>query len=413
MGSNLSIPPSATHIRFSSGFCKKLKPSDLPQSLVSLTLSYYTGPLPLLPPNVKNLTVLDAFNKQLSVSLPPLTHLTLGDSFNQPLDWLPASLTHLVIGHDFDCMLDHLPSSLTHLTLGNCFNKPLDHLPGSLAQLSIGNLSKVYECKFNFNYPLDYLPSSLVNITLILKEQYGFLLHNLPSSVVNMKSNRALGHLPASIIFLDFIKTYSNPENQAAIDNLPPSLTHFRYHGDYFFSSFPILCIDHLPSFLTHLYITCTSYAGCLDNLPPTLILLSLCGYTAALDHLPSSLKKLECNPQNQYLDNSALFMDHLPASLTHLTIMLDRNVDYLPSSLTHLGVNSSYNVDYLPSSITHLFFGVLVTQPLDNLPISVTYLYISSISLLAHPSLPSPPSSLLPLLISFAPTHPLLIFFT
>jgi len=83
--------------------------------------------------------------------------------------------------------------------------------------------------------------------------------------------------------------------------------------------------LDWLPNGITHLEITNQMFNHTLDNLPPSLILLSICGgkqifcerfFNKSLDNLPIGLKCL-------YLANleAEILLDNLPSNLEYLLI--------------------------------------------------------------------------------------------
>lgn len=198
VGCGSTVPPSARHVQFRPEFPGELHSTDLPPSLLSLSISdWNTLPQPL-PHSLRNLALLDKYDTHLPL-LPLLTQLTLGNDFNKTLDYLPASMTHLAVGDNFDCKLDHLPSSLLSLSIGNTFNQPLDHLPISLKHLIIGGIGESDQFAFGkslFNHRLDYLPPDISQVSLNLYYSYNFSLDHLPPNLVKVHSTIPIHHLP-------------------------------------------------------------------------------------------------------------------------------------------------------------------------------------------------------------------------
>jgi hypothetical protein len=87
-------------------------------------------------------------------------------------------------------------------------------------------------------------------------------------------------------------------------------------------------------------------------------------------------IRKWRCSKFNQCLDN-------LPSSIIDLTLSHDFNqhLNNLPSSIINLTLGYNFNqpLDNLPSSLINLTLGYDFNQPLDNLPSSVINLTLSS----------------------------------
>jgi len=94
--------------------------------------------------------------------------------------------------------------------------------------------------------------------------------------------------------------------------------------------------------------------------------------YCDEVDHLPSSLTHLTISHELKAP------VDHLPPSLTYLAVdKFNHPVDYLPSSLVTLKFMFDFNhaVDYLPLFLTKLVLPPTFKQPVDNLPSSLIHL--------------------------------------
>lgn len=345
-----SIAPTFTNIAFTSGFNYSLD-SILPSSLTHLSLSNcFNHHLEHLPLTLTHLAFLP-FSPEF-----PDSNLEGITVYNHPLDHLPSSLTHLTTSDGFNHSIDHLPPSLMLLKLGISFNRPVDYLPCTLQSLELYS---------NFNQPVEYLPDSLTTLSLDIN---GFFIHSLdhlPSKLTYLKVRAAspVDNLPGQLRELHL--TLQN-DMLFSVDNLPPSLEKLTicnsFAIDHLPSSLKILSVsqpfslDHLPQNLEQLRVAFygpTSENAHWDHLPTSLTHLTIEGSNLPLDNLPPSLQHLQISRRSKYLDS-----DHLPRELVSLNIYsMFHNVDALPSSLQQLtlAMPANCNVSVLPPSLVKL----------------------------------------------------------
>ena len=75
--------------------------------------------------------------------------------------------------------------------------------------------------------------------------------------------------------------------------------------------------------------------------------------------------------------------------------IEFNKPIDHLPVSLTHLTLGENFNqpIDHLPESLTHLILGKKFNQPIDNLPIGLIDLEFHFYSIFNQPLNNLPPN--------------------
>jgi hypothetical protein len=97
--------------------------------------------------------------------------------------------------------------------------------------------------------------------------------------------------------------------------------------------------------------------------------------FNGTVDHLPDTVTRLRFD----YVSNFDRPMEHLPASLKHLTLgnSFNQPIEHLPTGLTHLTTGHNFNrsVDHLPAGLTRLTFGYSFNQPVEHLPTGLTHL--------------------------------------
>lgn len=129
-----------------------------------------------------------------------------------------------------------------------------------------------------------------------------------------------------------------------------------------------------------------------MDHLPPNLKYLRLGErFKLSVDHLPSSLTHLTVNAEDKYAHSwFNRPVDHLPESLTHLTIdslSYDHGLDYLPASLIHLSVEllEQNSLDCLPGSLISLVCRARGSLDVDHLPTSLKSLFVTRANSIDH----------------------------
>lgn len=246
------------------------------------------------------------------------------------------------------------------------------------------------------NRTMPYIYNLTVNapITLpITKDQFPHLYH----LTLNNHCNVSMDELPTTLKTLS-IHRYNSPDfdDDDIEDNESFNKT-----------------VDHLPNQLTELIITSVDFHQLVDQLPSSLLKLTLgFSFDRPVDHLPGSLIYLNLEAAlefNQKIDNlprclESLFLggcfnqpiNQLPPSLTTLIIggekpneiiqeylIFNQSLDHLPSSLKELFIRSeSFNqsINRLPDTLDSLTMDVpLFDHVLDHLPGSLTYLWLIS----------------------------------
>lgn len=97
----------------------------------------------------------------------------------------------------------------------------------------------------------------------------------------------------------------------------------------------------------------------------PHLTHLIIDSFDSTLDHLPASLTNLT-------LHDYKLILDKLPPKLKVLSIGYESPIEYLPSTLTVLKLtNFNHPIDHFPQSLPKF------NHPIDNLPQSLTQLHL------------------------------------
>jgi len=252
------------------------------------------------------------------------------DSLHLKVKQLPRSLTHLEVPQPVRWLVSDAdwPPLLSSLTLihGFAFASELPVLPSSLSVLRlVGTVPKLE------------LPSSLQELDLF-----------------DSNFNSPLSHPTLQKV------TFSYKFNHTISARDLPSLRELSVGGAF---NHPL---DDLPASLTELILS--------DSEQQT--------YDHALDHLPSSLKRLEINrPYN-------LPLKRLPSSLSSLCIAsstFDQPLDQLPESLTEMDLLVAWlfnqPLDQLPHRLQVLKISEAFNHPLDKLPPSLSYLEFCSFS--------------------------------
>jgi hypothetical protein len=241
--------------------------------------------LPILPKDLKGLTLIEKVNIDFKVLPQTLKYLVLGDWFNGKLTHLPKSLESLKLGNGFNKKesLKSLPKSLKTLVIGDGYEKDIHGI------LLLPNLETL-QLGAQFNNPVDELPKGLKNLKL--GTNFKKTVDNLPEKLKRLEINSAsfnqsIDNLPVELIFL--------------------SISSYNYH---------------------------LSFDGLYNKKIESLV-LDLFDYTLPIDKLPVTLKKftLKGNEWNNTLDN-------LPNSLEYLNLELkkiNRDIYYFPENLLTL----------------------------------------------------------------------------
>ncbi len=283
--------------------------SNLPASLISLTLGQEFNQSFILPPNLQILFFGNKFNQPIEL-VPSLKYLYFGSDFNQPINipnglkslhvsknyhhniLFPTTLTSLYFNSGFVSpnlqslpklkrlhlgstynhtwqFIDHqksnilsriiLPQALKHMTIfNNHFNAPIGLLPNGLQSLKLswtmfnrplGNLPnslQVLQLGNNFNHPLGNLPNSLQ--VLLLGNEFNHPLGNLPNSLEVLQLGNNFNHPLGNLPNLLKELTLGK-DFQCQIVNIPPSLETFSV-GSLFVSQME----DLLPSTNVKIY---------------------------------------------------------------------------------------------------------------------------------------------------------------
>jgi len=311
-GRVVDLPRSLTRLVYTHDDIGVVKPEDWPASLTSLELPYLSKPL----------------------STP-----------------LPSTLRVLVCNTDLSPSLV-LPDSLT--TLRSAFlGRPVSQLPSNLTTLSM-HLPKEVKPKDLVGFPI-----SLTHLTVHrmepVQERYEVITLNLPPLLRALRLEfvplRILGAVPEPLEELTIIgdmPVLDSPFRHARLRKLV--LPH-EFDQPIRASDFPSLQVLSLGYEFIHP----------LDDLPPSLSELTVCGSGVVYDH----------------------DLDRLPASLTRLTLeqIIERPLDKLPPSLRILALRFSINhdLDHLPDSLTELcLLGSHFNKPLDRLPRQLKMLALS-----------------------------------
>lgn len=302
-----------------------------------------------------------------ALSFPPgfegMTQLILNNlQFNHPLITLPSTLLYLNLSrcHSFNQNVDHLQDTTPHLEtliLGTQFNQPLDLLPLRLRILKLLHASK-------FRQSLDHLPSTLKTLQLNTY-LYSRPLNHLPLALEKLElgwdyiCDSTFSCFPRHLTRLCWNSIFDAILLERYPEGLPPTLTHlYLYHG----------CqgqLKNLPSSLRRLRILGKYEQGNLDQLPPGLTFLEICGpFNQPVDALPPALKKL------------SLFYE------------FNHPLDNLPSGLTTLLLGNQFNhsLNHLPPALTRLTLSGCFDQPLDHLPVNLKILNLRCASKFNQP---------------------------
>ena len=282
--------------------------NNLPKTLLTLSIEYdlFNLPLPILPLNLKALTIIsNIFNQSINnledyISLEYL-HIN-SPAFNQSLKQLPITLIHLYIcSSKFTESLCNLPVSLRSLHLFcHYYYKDMDfkHLSNLISFKTYNrlpllinpppNLTELQICnEFIASIPtlVNYLPNNLKILNLHL-HFFNCQLNNLPQTLENI------------ILISDYF-------NQS-LYNLPNSLKHLIIISPAFNE-----CVNNLPDSLLELQISSNSFNKSLTNLPKNLEILKIFSYNFnhSLDNLPLNLQTLilDCKSLRDHLPNQPI----------------------------------------------------------------------------------------------------------
>jgi hypothetical protein len=211
--------------------------------------------------------------------------------FNQVINQLPSFIKKVELGHYFSEDISNIGNHVETIIF-QCveFNYDLSTFPKGLKNLFIGS-DKISSRIENFNSELKKL-----NITSSsFNEEIRFEKSNLVElKIMSNAFNQSLEYLPSSLKSLDIICSHFN----LPLDNLPKDLECLKISSTIFNQP-----LTNLPLGLKTLTITDgSSFRQSLHNLPDGLENLTLnLGYqdlpnlyTHTLEHLPSSLIKLE-----------------------------------------------------------------------------------------------------------------------
>lgn len=129
------------------------------------------------------------------------------------------------------------------------------------------------------------------------------------------------------------------------------------------------LTCSKLPTTLISLFIICSNNnISCLDNLPPTLKVLSICANYISLDNLPPTLEALKIK---NYGDINTL--NNLPPNLKILVIICKNfnvPISNLPNTLQYIAINSTNNfdIDCIPSSLKYFICNLQIYNKYMNI---------------------------------------------
>lgn len=222
---------------------------------------------------------------------------------------------------------------------------------------------------------LDFSSPSCSLTWLELSQDVTHFSHSWPSQLTHLSLNNPLqwpnptqNPLPAGLRILSLFGAFKE------LGILPSSLKILKLHHT------DIENLDHLPSGLEVLVFHSRFDHLILDHLPPSLTHLTIFDkFNQPLDHLPPGLIYLRLGEYDCHFNQA---VDQFPASLTFLTLGFHFNqpLTSLPAFLTHLTLGFHFNqplgLTSLPNSLTHLTFGKRFNQPLVfPLPDTITHL--------------------------------------
>ncbi len=315
-----ALPSTLRYLRLSQCTGATQLPS-FPASLEDILISEafnITGPLPALPPALKNLAISGFFTGITSFpagllrlnsdgcarigSLPPLPQgLKMLSCRYDSLDQLPALPNSL---DSIDCSINNitslptLPTNLSYLKCGNNNFSTLPALPSTLLTLN---------CAFTS------IPAS-VNASLISS------LPALPNSLRNLIcSNNALTNLPA-LSFTSLQRLECARNQLTNLPDLPASLNYLEVS----FNS-----LSSLPSLNSAL-----QSLWCTNN------------QITLLPVLPDSMKTISCS------NNQLTMLPDLPHALNFIDCSFNQlsSIPPLPGTLTYLGCFGNNNLYCLPA---------------------------------------------------------------
>ncbi len=215
---------------------------------------------------------------------------------------LPPNLTHLFFGNGFNQDVSKLPHFLTHLIFNDCFTQ-------CKILSTIEQQSKAF--RLQFDQDISKLPHFLTYLT------FGWKFNKDPSN------------LPSNITHL----TFGHCFNQN-VSKLHQNLLHLTF-GCMFNHD-----VSKLPHFLTLINFG-WSFNQDVSKLPQTITHLTLGLKFNQKFNIPSNIKYLKLNCNNQYLINS------LPTSIKKLIIDADSkynaDLNCLPNFIEELHLNRHY----------------------------------------------------------------------
>lgn len=288
--------------------------------------------------------------KIIKTNFKNLKKILFGYYFNKSVDKLPNSIEWLFFGHTFNIHILKYPANLKYLTFGYCFNQKISQLPPNLERI-------VFGC--NFNQSIDMLPDSITHLSLFfdctINYRFGIKEVLRPSAGKSHYSKFAqkIKKLPLNLINL-FVQTIN-------IDKLF-SLTKLTHLQIYNYSS----SLLNLPKTLKQLIIENNNNNDNIiyDELPNDIKILVVnfnkC-FSKVIKNLPNNLKTIILK-DNYFLNkNNIIDLSNLPTTIEYLSIITNSKIigiDHLPDSITHLTIDNNIPLLNLPNSITHLFVG-------------------------------------------------------
>lgn len=305
-----------------------LKFNNLNKNLKQLILRYkFNNIINNLPINTQNLLMHEyCFNKNIKNLPCSILNLTFERcSYMNKCIKFPHMINDLKLFVKKECIIENLPISLKSLTIAK--NNINDNIFGNLINLQ--NLILLKCRKFN---------SSLNNLSFLLRKMN---INNCDDF------NKELDNLSLNLLYLNM----KSINFDKIIDNLPSKLSHISINSNNFNQ-----LLNNLPLNLNDLLLYCNSFNKKLSKLPTNITLLYCCENELKLScnifklmyfnkikitNLPNTLKILQINYHNEYLDM-------LPEGLEVLILspFYEKRIDDLPSSIKEIWTsedNSKY----------------------------------------------------------------------
>ncbi|GAM25310.1 hypothetical protein SAMD00019534_084850 [Acytostelium subglobosum LB1] len=302
---------------------REFRPNYLPNTLISLSLLGESGfklPPGSLPLQLESLIIGGHFNVPILPGTFPMSlmDLKITDNFNHPLDCtnLPGSLTKLSTeGSNFDQSISNLPSSITDLRLGTMFiTHPYDHTTAQTMHVN----SFLPHQQFTLQYPLlrdlSIWSYEMVDVTSITPANFP-MLERLNCKICYKGSE--FSTLPTMLRRLYFEPDISEPLDisRGIVPKLKPyialpaNLERLTIYGHIPLNRLPTICVDNLPSCLTHLRVHSPTYFIDPVKLPPGIKKIHYTNvtpdhYNNLLRHLPNSLTVLKLRFRQQKITN-------------------------------------------------------------------------------------------------------------